>query len=86
MGTGMFLELLTLRPAAVEPSAFVFVAHDRCASNKIPIDLGGRRWPISMPIFRQLFGLISTHFITGFVPRSVLAPKINCRLGGSYWS
>jgi SAM-dependent methyltransferase len=35
----------------------------------------------------ESFDLISTHFITGFVPASVLAPKIWDRLGeGGYWS
>jgi SAM-dependent methyltransferase len=33
------------------------------------------------------FGLISTHFVTGFVPMTVLAPKIYNRLDeGGYWS
>jgi SAM-dependent methyltransferase len=35
----------------------------------------------------QSFDLISTHYITGFVPMSVLAPKIWSRLEvGGYWS
>lgn len=35
----------------------------------------------------QSFDLVCTHFITGFVPMGVLAPKINARLKeGGYWS
>jgi SAM-dependent methyltransferase len=35
----------------------------------------------------ESFDLISTHFITGFVPMAVLAPKIRGRLApGGYWS
>jgi SAM-dependent methyltransferase len=35
----------------------------------------------------QSFDLICTHFITGFVPMAVLAPKIRARLAeGGYWS
>jgi SAM-dependent methyltransferase len=35
----------------------------------------------------EAFDLIATHFITGFVPMAVLAPKIRDRLAvGGYWS
>ena len=91
MGTGRFLEMLTaaaerdVRPFGVDLSAGM-VEH---AARRLPglraevadaADVGGH-FP------GETFELVCTHFVTGFVPLSHLAPRIVERLEpGGYWS
>lgn len=91
MGTGMFLEeLLRFAPDRIQPYGLDLSARMiDCASRKIPelrsaVDDAAN---FDAHFLGQSFDLISTHFITGFVPLSVLAPKIHGRLEeGGYWS
>ncbi len=91
MGTGMFLEsLLALAPGRIEPFGLDLSARMiDCASRKLPgltsaVDDAAN---FDAHFSGHLFDLISTHFITGFVPMNVLAPKIHSRLEeGGYWS
>jgi SAM-dependent methyltransferase len=90
-GTGMFLQRLKaiggdqVEPYAVDLSEKMI----ECACRKIPelvaaVD-DAANFDSHFP--GESFDLICTHFITGFVPMSVLAPKIWDRLEeGGYWS
>lgn len=91
VGTGKFLEKLRdLTAGGIQPFGLD-------VSQKM-IDLARVRMPDLVAVvddaanlddhFEEVaFDLISTHFITGFVPMSVLAPKIWAGLAdGGYWS
>jgi SAM-dependent methyltransferase len=91
VGTGRFLEKLRgVAAARIQPFGLDL-------SRKM-IDIACLRLPDMVTAlenaanfdahFRDLsFDLVCTHFLTGFVPMSVLAPKIWARLeGGGYWS
>jgi SAM-dependent methyltransferase len=91
VGTGRFLAQLTelagdgIRPFGLDLSAkMIAVARDRVPDLVGAVDSAanlGAHFP------SQAFDLISTHFVTGFVPISVLAPKIWDRLeDDGYWS
>lgn len=91
MGTGMFLtRLLNLAGEDVQPFGLdLSQKMIDCACRKIPglsavVDTAAN---LDAHYPGQCFDLISTHFITGFVPLSVLAPKVWSRLEeGGYWS
>jgi SAM-dependent methyltransferase len=91
MGTGMFLARLKrlggdrILPFGLDLSSKMIAS----AFQKLP-DLAGAvdtAENLDAHFPGQSFDLISTHFITGFVPLEVLAPKIHSRLEvGGYWS
>src|SRR5262245_16820485 len=91
VGTGLFLaKLLALGGGRVEPFGLDLSAKMvESARRKIPelaaaVDDAAN---LDAHFPGQSFDLICTHFITGFVPMSVLAPKIHSRLEeGGYWS
>jgi SAM-dependent methyltransferase len=91
VGTGRFLQKLRAHAGrAVQPSGLDL-------SNRM-IDIARARVPDLAAVVEnaadfdahfpdESFDLIATHFITGFVPMAVLAPKIGGRLAaGGYWS
>jgi SAM-dependent methyltransferase len=91
MGTGMFLaRLIALAGERVHPFGLdLSQKMIECAHRKIPhltavVDTAAN---LDAHFPDQNFDLICTHFITGFVPLSVLAPKVWNRLEvGGYWS
>jgi len=91
MGTGRFLELLkALGNGQVQPFGLDLAEKMvECARRRLP-DLvaevdDAANLDACFP--GVSFDLVCTHFITGFVPMSVLAPKIWSRLEeGGYWS
>ncbi len=91
MGTGRFLEMLKalgnghVRPYGLDlAEKMVDVARRRLPDLVAEVDDAAN---LDACFLGQSFDLICTHFITGFVPMSVLAPKIWSRLeDGSYWS
>ena len=91
MGTGMFLtRLKALGGDQIQPSGInLSEKMIACAYQKLPdlvaaVDEGAN---LDAHFPEQSFDLICTHFITGFVPLNVLAPKIWSRLEeGGYWS
>jgi SAM-dependent methyltransferase len=91
MGTGMFLaKLKALGGEQVEPFGLDLAENMvENARRKIP-DLTaevGNAADLESHFPGQTFDCISTHFITGFVPMTVLAPKIWDRLEeGGHWS
>jgi hypothetical protein len=91
MGTGMFLtRLKSSLDARIEPFGLDLSRKMiDCAYAKIP-DLQGAvdtAANLDAHFPEQSFDLISTHFISGFVPLGVLAPKVWSRLEeGGYWS
>lgn len=91
MGTGMFLKrLMALAPDRIRPFGLdLSQKMIDCAYQKIP-DLAGAvdtAANLDMHFPEQPFDLICTHFISGFVPLNVLAPKVWNRLEvGGYWS
>jgi len=91
MGTGMFLTRLRalagdlLQPYGLDLSQKMI----DCAYQKIPDLVGAVDTAANLDAHfaDQSFDLISTHFISGFVPLHVLAPKVWSRLEeGGYWS
>jgi SAM-dependent methyltransferase len=91
MGTGMFLT--RLRAMADEPiQPFGLDLSQKmidCAYQKIPDLVGAVDTAANLDAHfpDQSFDLICTHFISGFVPLHVLAPKVFSRLEeGGYWS
>jgi SAM-dependent methyltransferase len=91
MGTGMFLT--RLRAMADEPiQPFGLDLSQKmidCAYQKIPDLIGAVDTAANLDAHfpDQSFDLICTHFISGFVPLHVLAPKVFSRLEeGGYWS
>jgi SAM-dependent methyltransferase len=91
MGTGMFLtRLRALTDDPIQPFGLdLSQKMIDCAYQKIP-DLRGAvdtAANLDAHFPDQSFELICTHFISGFVPLSVLAPKVWSRLEvGGYWS
>jgi SAM-dependent methyltransferase len=91
MGTGRFLEKLraeagrAIRPYGLDLSQkMIETARTRIPDLQAAVDdaanLDAHFRPLS-------FDLVSTHFITGFVPLAVLAPKVHARLErGGLWS
>jgi SAM-dependent methyltransferase len=91
MGTGLFLSRLkVLGGDQVVPFGLDLAENMiACARRKIPdlvaeVDDAAN---LDAHFPGQMFDCVSTHFVTGFVPMSVLAPKIWDRLEeGGYWS
>ena len=91
MGTGLFLEKLAqstareLHPFGLDISARMLeVAHRRVSNLLSALDDAAN---LDQHFDFEQFDLVCTHFITGFVPLRVLAPKILQRLKpGGYWS
>jgi SAM-dependent methyltransferase len=91
VGTGFFLsKLLAARDGWVEPygldlsAKMVEAARERVPELVAAVDDAAN---LDAHFRTQAFDLICTHFITGFVPMGVLAPKIRDRLEeGGYWS
>jgi SAM-dependent methyltransferase len=91
MGTGMFLMRLRaqarnrIQPFGLDLSQKMI----DCAFQKIPELAGAVDTAVNLDAHfpEQSFDLISTHFISGFVPLQTLAPKVWSRLeDGGYWS
>jgi SAM-dependent methyltransferase len=91
VGTGLFLAKLKAL-AGDQIQLFGLDLSEKmidCARDKIPdlIAEVGDAANFESHFPDQAFDLICTHFITGFVPLNVLAPKIGSRLEeGGYWS
>jgi SAM-dependent methyltransferase len=91
VGTGVFLEKLKalggrgIQPFGIDLSArMIDIARRRITDLIAAVDDAAN---LDAHFGDQKFGLICTHFITGFVPMSLLAPKIWSRLEeGGYWS
>jgi hypothetical protein len=91
MGTGMFLaRLMALAPDRIQPFGLdLSQKMIDCAYQKIPELAGAVDTAANLDahFLECPFDLISTHFISGFVPLNVLAPKVWSRLEvGGYWS
>ena len=91
MGTGMFLtRLMNIAGAAIQPFGLdLSQKMIDCAYQKIPDLRGAVDTAVNLDAHfpEYAFDLICTHFITGFVPLHVLAPKVWSRLeDGGYWS
>ncbi len=91
MGTGMFLtRLKALADDQIQPFGLdLSPKMIDCAYRKFPDLVGTVDTAANLDAhFRdQSFDLICTHFISGFVPLSILAPKVWSRLAvGGYWS
>jgi SAM-dependent methyltransferase len=91
MGTGMFLTRLRaqvgerMQPYGIDLSQKMI----DCAYQKLPDLVGAVDTAVNLDLHfpEQSFDLITTHFISGFVPLHVLAPKVWSRLeDGGYWS
>jgi len=89
-GTGRFLEKLShdaenLQPFGIDISQrMIEIAHTRVPNLVSAIDDAAN---LDIHFEQQSFDLICTHFLTGFVPMAVLAPKIRDRLNeAGYWS
>jgi SAM-dependent methyltransferase len=91
MGTGLFLQKLragagrSIQPFGLDLSEkMIDVARAKIPDLTAVVDTA-ENLDAHFPL--ESFDLISTHFITGFVPAGVLAPKIWERLeDGGYWS
>jgi SAM-dependent methyltransferase len=91
VGTGLFLERLkqqvsgVIQPFGLDLSArMVELAQARLPELTAAVDDAAN---LDAHFGGESFDLIATHFITGFVPMKVLAPKIHRRLAdGGYWS
>jgi SAM-dependent methyltransferase len=91
MGTGLFLAQLTavggdqVQPFGLDLAEnMVEMARRRLPDLVAEVDDAAK---LDELFAGQSFDLVCTHFITGFVPMSLLAPKIWSRLGeGGYWS
>jgi SAM-dependent methyltransferase len=91
MGTGMFLtRLRALADDQIQPFGLdLSQKMIDCAYQKIPDLAGAVDTAVNLDAHfpEQSFDLICTHFISGFVPLDVLAPKVWSRLEeGGYWS
>jgi SAM-dependent methyltransferase len=91
MGTGMFLtRLRALTEDPIQPFGLdLSPKMIECAFQKIPDLVGAVDTAVNLDAHfpGQSFDLICTHFISGFVPLDVLAPKVCSRLQfGGYWS
>jgi SAM-dependent methyltransferase len=91
MGTGLFLaKLKALAGDHIEPFgldlAERMVENARCKIPDLVAEVDDAA-NVDAHFPGQSFDLISTHFVTGFVPMDLLAPKIWNRLEeGGYWS
>ncbi len=91
VGTGRFLESLSdvaadgLQPYGLDISRkMIEIARTRLPNLVAEVDDAAN---LDAHFEDVAFDLVSTHFITGFVPMAVLAPKIWSRLAsGGYWS
>jgi SAM-dependent methyltransferase len=90
MGTGAFLARLrrftdTLEPFGIDLSEkMIEIAQSRLPDLVAAVDDAAN---LEAHFESVEFDLVSTHFVTGFVPIDVLAPKIHDRLAeGGYWS
>jgi SAM-dependent methyltransferase len=91
MGTGRFLEKLkacsdrSIQPFGLDLSEkMIDVARVRLPDLVAAVDDAAN---LDTHFQSEVFDLVSTHFITGFVPLHVLAPMIRRRLAdGGYWS
>src|SRR5262249_48109704 len=90
MGTGAFLAKLRnhaayLRPFGIDVSEkMIDIARTRLPDLVAAVDDAAN---LEEQFEAESFDLVSTHFVTGFVPLAVLAPKIHRRLEvGGYWS
>lgn len=91
LGTGKFLESLkerfdpTLRPYGLDVSErMIAIARRRLPDLVAEVDTAAR---LRRHFVGRRFRLISTHFVTGFVPIADLAPQIHEKLEpGGYWS
>ena len=91
MGTGLFLRKLragagrSIQPFGLDLSEkMIEVARTKIPDLTAVVDNADN---LDAHFPHESFDLIATHFITGFVPASVLAPKIWDRLGGGgCWS
>jgi len=91
MGTGLFLmRLRALAGDRIQPFGLdLSQKMIDCAYQKLPDLVGAVDTAANLEAHfpGQAFDLISTHFISGFVPLQMLAPKVWCRLEvGGYWS
>ena len=90
-GTGMFCERLrneagmSIDPYGLDLSqAMVDIAGERISDMKLAVDDAAN---LDDHFQDVSFNIICTHFMTGFVPIDVLAPKIHNKLDeGGYWS
>jgi SAM-dependent methyltransferase len=91
MGTGRFLEKLvaqaglSIQPFGLDLSEkMIEVARTRIPKLVAAVDDAAN---IDAHFQSDVFDLVSTHFVTGFVPMELLAPKIWNKLReGGYWS
>src|SRR5262245_37518596 len=90
MGTGAFLARLRRFTDALEPfgidlsEKMIEIAQSRLPDLVAAVDDAAK---LEAHFEGVEFDLVSTHFVTGFVPIDVLAPKIYDRLAeGGYWS
>jgi SAM-dependent methyltransferase len=91
MGTGLFLQKLqaglghSIQPFGLDlAEKMIEVARAKIPDLRAVVDTAAN---LDAHFPTESFDLISTHFITGFVPASVLAPKIWDRLEkGGHWS
>jgi SAM-dependent methyltransferase len=91
VGTGLFLSRLKqlgggqVHPFGLDLSEkMVAIARDKVPDLVTAVD-DAANLDVHFP--DQSFDLICTHFVTGYVPMPVLAPKIQARLAeGGYWS
>jgi SAM-dependent methyltransferase len=91
MGTGRFLEKLRARTSReIQPfgldlsERMIDIARDRIADLVAVVDDAAN---VAAHFPDESFDLIATHFMTGFVPLAVLAPKIAAKLAhGGRWS
>jgi SAM-dependent methyltransferase len=91
VGTGLFLNRLKqLGGAQVQPfgldlsEKMVAIARDKIPDLVAAVDDAAN---LDAHFSEQAFDLICTHFVTGYVPMPVLAPKIHARLApGGCWS
>jgi SAM-dependent methyltransferase len=91
VGTGLFLERLMqaterdVVPAGLDISKqMVEIARERISEINTAVDDAAN---FESHFSGQMFDMICTHFVTGFVPMQILAPKIWEHLEpGGYWS
>jgi SAM-dependent methyltransferase len=90
MGTGLFLEKLTALGGDIQPFGLDLAERMvETARRRIPDLVAEVDDAVNLDdrFVGQSFDLICTHFMTGFVPMKVLAPKIRSRLvPGGHWS